>query len=163
MTKIGTLLDPQLEKTLIAFLQENINVFAWDTADMSGIDSKIMVHRLNVNPKIRPVKQKKRAFRNERIKVIKEEVEKLLRIDYIMPVQYPEWLANEVLVPKPNGKWRMCIDFTDLNKACPKDSYPLPRIDALIDSTSGCELMSFLDAFQGYNQIRLAHDYQEKN
>ncbi|KAL0341378.1 UNVERIFIED_CONTAM: Transposon Ty3-G Gag-Pol polyprotein [Sesamum radiatum] len=162
ITKIGTLLDPQLEKTLIAFLQENINVFAWDAADMSGIDPKIMVHRLNVNPKIRPVKQKKRAFGNERIKVIKEEVEKLLRIDYIRPVQYPEWLANVVLVPKPNGKWRMCIDFTDLNKACPKDSYPLPRIDALIDSTSGCELMSFLDAFQGYNQIRLAHDDQKK-
>ncbi|KAK4409496.1 Transposon Ty3-G Gag-Pol polyprotein [Sesamum angolense] len=121
-----------------------------------------MVHRLNVNPKIRPVKQKKRAFENERIKAIKEEVEKLLRIDYIRPVQYPEWLANVVLVPKPNGKWRMCIDFTDLNKACPKDSYPLPCIDALIDSTSGCELMSFLDAFQGYNQIRLAHDDQEK-
>ncbi|KAL0368520.1 UNVERIFIED_CONTAM: Transposon Ty3-G Gag-Pol polyprotein [Sesamum calycinum] len=102
----------------------------------------------------------KRAFGNERIKAIKEEVEKLLRTDYIRPVQYPEWLANVVLVPKPNGKWRMCIDFTDLNKACPKDSYPLPRIDALIDSTSGCELMSFLDAFQGYNQIRL--DDQEK-
>ncbi|KAK4394709.1 Transposon Ty3-G Gag-Pol polyprotein [Sesamum angolense] len=129
---------------------------------MCGIDPKIMVHRLNVNPKIRPVKQKKRAFGNERIKAIKEDVEKLPRIDYIRPVQYPEWLANVVLVPKPNNKWRICIDFTDLNKACPKDSYPLPRIDALIDSTSGCELMSFLDAFQGYNQIGLAHDDQEK-
>ncbi|KAL0396359.1 UNVERIFIED_CONTAM: Transposon Ty3-G Gag-Pol polyprotein [Sesamum calycinum] len=160
--KIGTLLDPQLEKTLIAFLQENINVFAWDAADMCGIDLKVIVHRLNVNLKIRPVKQKKRAFGNERIKAIKEEVEKLLRTDYIRPVQYPEWLANVVLVPKPNGKWRMCIDFTDLNKACFKDSYPLPRIDALIDSTSGCELMSFLDAFQGYNQICLARDDQEK-
>ncbi|KAL0322537.1 UNVERIFIED_CONTAM: Transposon Ty3-G Gag-Pol polyprotein [Sesamum angustifolium] len=162
ITKIGTILDLQLEKILIAFLQENINVFAWDAADMCGIDPKIMVHRLNVNPKIRPVKQKKRAFGNERIKAIKEEVEKLLRIDYIRPVQYPEWLANVVLVPKPNGTWRMCIDFTDLNKAYPKDSFPLPCIDALIDSTSGCELMSFLDAFQGYNQIRLAHDDQEK-
>ncbi|KAL0423962.1 UNVERIFIED_CONTAM: Transposon Ty3-G Gag-Pol polyprotein [Sesamum radiatum] len=129
---------------------------------MCGIDPKIIVHWLNVNPKIRLVKQKKRAFGNERIKAIKEEVEKLLRTDYIRPVQYPEWLANVVLVPKPNGKWRMCIDFTDLNKACPKDSYLLPRIDTLIDSMSGCELMSFLDAFQGYNQIRLARDDQEK-
>ncbi|KAL0395967.1 UNVERIFIED_CONTAM: Transposon Ty3-G Gag-Pol polyprotein [Sesamum calycinum] len=129
---------------------------------MCGIDPKIIVHWLNVNPKIRPVKQKKRAFGNERIKAIKEEVEKLLRTYYIRPVQYPEWLANVVLVPKPNGKWRMCIDFTDLNKACPKDSYLLPRIDTLIDSMSGCELMSFLDAFQGYNQIRLARDDQEK-
>ncbi|KAL0396511.1 UNVERIFIED_CONTAM: hypothetical protein Scaly_0099500 [Sesamum calycinum] len=94
-TKIGTPLDPHLEKTLIAFLQENINVFAWDVADMCGIDPKVIVHRLNVNPQIRPVKQKKRAFGNERIKTIKEEVEKLLRTDYIRPVQYPEWLANE--------------------------------------------------------------------
>ncbi|KAL0398058.1 UNVERIFIED_CONTAM: Transposon Ty3-G Gag-Pol polyprotein [Sesamum radiatum] len=129
---------------------------------MGGINPKVMVHRLNVNPSMRPVKQKKRTFGNERSRAIKEEVGKLLKINYIRPVQYPEWLANVVLVPKANGKWRMCVDFTDLNKACPKDSYPLPRIDALIDSTSGCELMSFLDAFQGYNQIRLADEDQEK-
>ncbi|KAL0430732.1 UNVERIFIED_CONTAM: hypothetical protein Sradi_0699200 [Sesamum radiatum] len=76
------------------------------------------------NPSVRPVKQKKRIFGNERSRAIKEEVEKLLKINYIRPVQYPEWLANVVLVPKANGKWRMCVDFTDLNKACPKDSYP---------------------------------------
>ncbi|KAL0389173.1 UNVERIFIED_CONTAM: Transposon Ty3-G Gag-Pol polyprotein [Sesamum calycinum] len=75
---------------------------------------------------------------------------------------YPEWLANVVLVPKPNGKWRLCIDFTDLNKACPKDPFPLPRIDILVDSTSGCEMLSFLDAYQGYNQIPLAPEDQEK-
>ncbi|KAL0437769.1 UNVERIFIED_CONTAM: Retrovirus-related Pol polyprotein from transposon [Sesamum radiatum] len=121
-----------------------------------------MVHRLNVDPSMRPVKQKKRAFGNKRNRAIKEEVDKLLRINYIRPVQYPEWLVNVVLVQKFNGKWRMCIDFSDLNKACPKNSYPLPYIDALIDSTSECELMSFLDAFQGYNQIRLADDDQEK-
>ncbi|KAL0430667.1 UNVERIFIED_CONTAM: Transposon Ty3-G Gag-Pol polyprotein [Sesamum radiatum] len=117
---------------------------------------------MNVDTSMRPVKQKKRVFGNERSRAIKEEVEKLLKINYIRPVQYPDWLANVVLVPKANGKWRMCIDFSDLNKAYPKDSYPLPRIDALIDSTSGCELMSFLDAFQGYNQIRLAKEDQQK-
>ncbi|KAL0366949.1 UNVERIFIED_CONTAM: Retrovirus-related Pol polyprotein from transposon [Sesamum radiatum] len=110
-----------------------------------------MVHRLSVDPSMRPVKQKKRVFGSERSREIKEEVEKLLKINYIRPVQYPEWLTNVVPVPKANDKWRMCVDFSDLNKACPKDSYPLPRIDALIDSTSGCELMSFLDSFQGYN------------
>ncbi|KAL0413141.1 UNVERIFIED_CONTAM: Transposon Ty3-G Gag-Pol polyprotein [Sesamum radiatum] len=147
---------------LVAFLQENINAFAWDAADMCEINPEIMVHRLNVDPSMRPVKQKKTIFGNERSQAIKEEVEKLLRINYIRPVQYPEWLANMVLVPKTNNNWRMCIHFSDLNKACPKDSYPLPRINALIDSTSGCELMSFLDAFQGYNQIRLADQDQEK-
>ncbi|KAL0294804.1 UNVERIFIED_CONTAM: Transposon Ty3-G Gag-Pol polyprotein [Sesamum radiatum] len=129
---------------------------------MQGVSPEIMVHKLNVHPEARPVKQKKRAFGVDRNRIIKEEVEKLLKINYIRPVQYPEWLANVVLVPKNNGKWRMCIDFTDLNRACPKDSFPLPRIDAMIDSTSGCELMSFLDAFQGYNQIRLAPEDQEK-
>ncbi|KAL0423218.1 UNVERIFIED_CONTAM: Retrovirus-related Pol polyprotein from transposon gypsy [Sesamum radiatum] len=85
----------------------------------------------------------------------------MLQAGYIRPVQYPEWLAN-VVVPKPNGKWRLCIDFTDLNKACPKDPFPLPRIDILVDSTSGCEMLSFLDAYQGYNQIPLAPEDQEK-
>jgi len=72
-----------------------------------------------------------------------------------MEIQYPEWLANVVLVKKVNGKWRMCVDFTDLNKVCPKDSYPLPSIDALVDSASGCRLLSFLDAFSSYNQIMM--------
>ncbi|KAK4390192.1 Retrovirus-related Pol polyprotein from transposon [Sesamum angolense] len=112
----------------------------------------MMVHRLNISPEAKPIKYKKRAFGTERNKIIKEEVEKLFQVNCIRPIQYPEWLANVVLVLKSNGKWRMCIDFTDLNRAYPKDSFPLPRIDALIDSTSRCELMSFLDAFQGYNQ-----------
>ncbi|KAL0430565.1 UNVERIFIED_CONTAM: Retrovirus-related Pol polyprotein from transposon [Sesamum radiatum] len=129
---------------------------------MQGISPEVMVHRLNVHPEGRPIKQKKGAFGTDRNRIIKEEVEKLLKINYIRLVQYPEWLANVALVPKSNGKWRMSMDFTDLNRARPKDSFPLPRIDAMIDSTSGCELMSFLDAFQGYNQIRLAPEDQEK-
>ena len=85
--------------------------------------------------------------------IIREETQKLLNADHIREIQYPEWLANVVLVQKANGKWRMCADFTDLNKACPKDSYPLPSIDSLMDNASGCRLLSFLDAFSGYNQI----------
>jgi hypothetical protein len=81
--------------------------------------------------------------------VITGEVEKLLKAQFIEEVYYPDWLANVVLVKKSKGKWRMCVDFTDLNKACPKDSFPLPRIDALVDSTSGYELLSFIDAFLG--------------
>ena len=73
----------------------------------------------------------------------------------IREIQYPEWPANVVLVEKACGKWRMCVDFTDLNKACPKDSYPLPSIDALVNSASRCRLLSFLDAFSGYNLIRM--------
>ena len=77
-------------------------------------------------------------------------------------MHYPEWLANVVLVKKANGKWRMCVDFTDLNKACPKDSFPLLRIDQLVDSTTGQKLLTFMDAFSGYNQIRMAEEDQEK-
>ena len=81
---------------------------------------------------------------------------------FIREVYYPEWLANVVLVKKANGKWRMCVDFTDLNKACPKDNFPLPRIDQLVDSTAGQKLLTFMDAFSGYNQIKMAKEDQEK-
>ncbi|XP_059436668.1 uncharacterized protein LOC132169694 [Corylus avellana] len=93
---------------------------------------------------------------------IAEEVEKLLKARFIEEVYYPDWLANVVLVKKCSGKWRICVDFTDLNKACPKDSFPLPRIDVLVDSTAGCSLLSFMDAFSGYNQIYMHPEDQEK-
>ena len=91
-----------------------------------------------------------------------DEVNKLLAADFIRKVYYPDWLANIVLVKKANGKWRMCVDFTDLNKACPKDSFPLPRIDQLVDSTIGHKLLTFMDAFSGYNQIKMTEEVQEK-
>ena len=87
--------------------------------------------------------------------IIKEETQKLLNVGHITKIQYPEWLAKVVLVQKVNGKWRMCADFIDLNKACPKDSYPLSSINSLLESASSCRLLSFLDAFSGYNQIRM--------
>jgi len=108
-----------------------------------------------MDAKVRPVRQRRRKFNKERCLVVKEETQKLLSAGHIREIQYPEWLANIVLVKKANGKWRMCVDFTDLNKACPKDSYPLPNIDALVDSASGYKMLSFLDAFSGYNQIKM--------
>ncbi|KAL0437526.1 UNVERIFIED_CONTAM: Transposon Ty3-G Gag-Pol polyprotein [Sesamum radiatum] len=123
-TKIGTSMRPSTEEQLIRFLKENQEVFAWTMTDLHGISPDVITHRLNVDPNAKPVKQKKRMFGVERSIAIKEEVDKLLEANYIRPVQYPEWLANVVLVPKPNGKWRLCIDFTDLNKACPKDPFP---------------------------------------
>ena len=86
---------------------------------------------------------------------MKEEVEKLRENGFIREAYYPSWVANPVLVPKPNGKWRTCVDFTDLNKACPKDCFPLPRIDQLVDATAGHEVLSFMDAYSGYNQITM--------
>ena len=101
-------------------------------------------------------------FAQERDKAIVEEVQKLLGTEFIREVYYPDWLANVVMVKKDNGKWRMCVDFTDLNRVCPKDSYPFPRIDNLVDSTTRHELLSFMDAFSSYNQIRMEETDQEK-
>ena len=115
-----------------------------------------------MHPSSKPVHQKKRVFAPERDNAIKEEVQKLTTAQFIWEVYYPDWLANVVMVKKANGKWRMCVDFTDLNKACPKDSYPLSRIDQLVDSTAGHRLLSFMDAFSRYNQIKTTRKIKRK-
>ena len=89
-----------------------------------------------MSPSFSPIRQKKRVFAQERDKAIAEEVQKLLEADFIREVYYPDWLANVVMVKKANGKWRMCVNFTDLNKACLKDSYPFSWIDTLVDLTA---------------------------
>ena len=129
---------------------------------MPGIPTEVIQHKLNVNPERKPVQQRRKAFAPERDQAIRDEVARLLTAGVIREVYYPDWLANVVLVKKANGKWRMCVDFTDLNKACPKDSFPLPRIDQLVDSTVGHKLLTFMDAFSGYNQIKMAEEDQEK-
>jgi hypothetical protein len=101
-----------------------------------------------------------RRFDEEKRKVIGEEVHKLLDDEFIKEVYHPEWLANPILVKKKNGKWRMCVDYTSLNKACPKVPFPLPHIDQIVDSTAGCETLSFLDAYSGYHQIKMKESDQ---
>ena len=129
---------------------------------MPGIDPSAMVHRLNVSPTFPPIRQKKRVFASKRDQAIAKEVRKLHEASFIREVYYPYWLANVVMVKKASGKWRLCVDFTDLNKASPKDSYPLPQVDVLVDSTAQHQLLSFMDAFSSYNQIRMHEDDQEK-
>ena len=155
---IRSKLAEDLKSLLTQFLRQNRDVFAWKQSDMGGIDPTVITHRLNTNPSFKPVKQKRRSFAPKRQKAINEEVSKLLQAGAIREVEYPEWLANVVLIKKANGKWRLCIDFTDINKACPKDSFPLPRIDLIVDATAGHELLSFMDAFSGYNQISMDPD-----
>ena len=159
---IGSRLAEDLRHPLIHFLKQNKDVFAWKQEDMGGIYPIIITHRLNVSPSFKPVKQKRRSFAPERQKEINEEVGKLLQAKAIREVEYPEWLANVVLVKKANDKWRLCIDFTDINRACPKDSFPLPLIDLIVDATADHELLSFMDAFSGYNEISMELDDQEK-
>ena len=90
-------------------------------------------------------------FDDERRRAIGKEITKLLAAGFIKEVYHSDWLANPILVKKKNGKWRMCVDYTGLNKACPKDHFPLPHIDQIVDSTSGCKILSFLDAYSGYH------------
>ena len=161
-TRVGADLEEKNKEDLVQLLKKNIDVFAWSHEDMLGIDPSVITHRLNICPSFKPVRQTKRVFAPERDNAIKEEVLKLMTAKFIREVYYPDWLANVVMVKKTNGKWRMCVDFTDLNKACPKDSYPLPCIDQLVDSTTGHKLLSFMDAFSGYNQIRMNEADQEK-
>ena len=128
-TKIGKKFQQTLKDELVKFLKKNLDVFTWSHEDMLGINKQVIEHSLNVDPTKKPVQQKKWVFALERNKAIMEEVAKLLTAGFIREVYYPKWLAKVVMVKKSNGKWRMCVDFTDLNNACPKDSFPLPRID----------------------------------
>ena len=122
---------------------------------MPGVPREFAEHSLNVLHDAKPVKQTLRRFADDRRQAIGEEITRLLAAGFIKEVFHPDWLANPVLVRKKNGTWRMCIDYTSLNKACPKDPFPLPRIDQVIDSTAGCELLCFLDAYSGYHQIKM--------
>jgi hypothetical protein len=130
-------------------------------SDMSGISREVIEHKLDIGPAFKPIKQKGRRYTPERRETIRLEVNRLLEVGFIRPVDYLSWLAKLVLVEKPDGSWRMCIDYTSLNKVCPKGEYPLPRICQIVDSTTSCELFSFLDAYSGYHQIGLAIDNEE--
>lgn len=125
---------------------------------MPRIDAEVTVHKLYISLGARPVKQRKGQFAPERREVIREEVGKLIKVGFIREVQYPNWLVNVVFVKKASEKWRVCFDFTDLNNECPKDIYPLLRIDNLMESKSGHKLYSFLDAFSRYHQILMAKE-----
>ncbi|XP_019254964.1 PREDICTED: uncharacterized protein LOC109233529 [Nicotiana attenuata] len=159
---LGTGLTPELRAEFIQFLSNNIDYFAWSHLDMTGIPPEITSHKLSVDPKFKPVKQKRRPQSEMKHAFIKEEVAKLLKIGSIREVKYPEWLANVFVVPKKGNKLRMCVDYKDLNKACPKGSFLLPNIDRLIDAMAGHETLTFLDAYSRYNQIQMNPEDREK-
>ena len=130
-------------------------MFAWKPADMLGVPWELIEHSLNVSPTAKPIKKKLRRFAQDKKEAIRAEITRLLAANFIKEVYHPKWLANPVLVRKKNNEWRMCVDYTDLNKHYPKDPFGLPHIDEVIDSTAGCELLCFLDYYSGYHQISL--------
>jgi hypothetical protein len=145
---------------LVDFLRANTDIFAWSPSDMSGIPREVAEQSLDILPHSRAMQQRLRRFNEVRRRAIGVELRKLLKAGFIKEVFHPTWLANPVLVKKKNGKWRMCVDYTSLNKACPKVPFPLPRIDQIVDSTAGCELLCFLDAYSGYHQINMKESDQ---
>ncbi|CAL8991188.1 unnamed protein product [Prunus brigantina] len=124
--RIGTNLAPPDRTRLLDFLRDNSDCFAWSNADVLGIDPRVITHHLGITPDARPIRQKRRPYDNARYSAMKDEVQRLKMVGFIREVDYPRW-------------------------ACPKDSFPLPRIDQLVDATAGFALLSFLDAYSGYN------------
>jgi ribonuclease HI len=159
---ISKSLSAKERKCLIDQLHEYKDVFAWDYHEMPGIDSGLVAHSLNVEPGTRPVVQPMRTFHTEVEAQITQEVKKLLAAGFIKLIQHPRWLSNIVPVKKKNGQIRCCVDFRNLNKACPKDEFPLPNMDLLVDSAAGHAMFSFMDGFSGYNQIRMSTKDVEK-
>ncbi|KAA0063776.1 uncharacterized protein E5676_scaffold178G00350 [Cucumis melo var. makuwa] len=130
--------------------------------EIPGLNPKVVVHRLTIKPEHRPVKQAQRRFQPELISQIEEEVNKLIEARFIREIKYPTWIANIVLVRKKNNKLRVCVDFRDLNNACPKDDFSLPIMKIMIDATVGHEALSFMDGSSRYSQIRMALEDEEK-
>jgi hypothetical protein len=149
---IGSDLLSSEGEALIQFLQKNRDVFAWSAKDLTGVDRNFIEHKLNIDASVKPRRQKIRKMSDDKVVAVKSEVPRLLDANVIRRVMYLKWLVNTMPVKKKNGKWRMCIDFTDLNKATPKDNYPLPRMDQVINSAASAAIMSLLDCFYGYHQ-----------
>ncbi|GJV27863.1 hypothetical protein Tco_1384311 [Tanacetum coccineum] len=130
---------------------------------MIGIPRFVAEHELKIYPHIEPRVQNKRSIASDRRNVVKKKVDEWLKAGIVKRVRYPTWVANPVLVKKVDGSWRMCIDFKDLNKACPKDLYPLPEIDWKIESLMGFQYKCFLAAYKGYHHIQMSKKDEEKS
>ena len=157
-TFISKKLSQDVKHDLIQLLKEYKDCFAWDYSEMPGLSRSIVEHRLPIKPGYRPYRQPPRKVDPKIHDAVKEEITRLYEAGFIRPCRYAEWVSNIVPVIKKNGKMRVCIDFRDLNKATPKDEYPMPNADLLIDAAAGHKILSFMDGNAGYNQIFMAEE-----
>nr|GEU63338.1 reverse transcriptase domain-containing protein [Tanacetum cinerariifolium] len=139
-----------------------MDVFAWQPSNMARVPKWVIRHALSVNVFVPLVAQKRRVLGIEKSSSVRKEVEEWVKAGIVGPVRYPPWISNSVLVKKVDDTWRMCIDFKNLNSACPKDYYPLPKIDLKIDSVMGFCFKCFLDVYKGYHQIQMCEEDEEK-
>jgi hypothetical protein len=159
---LGVNFTPEEVVSYTALFKEFHGVFAWSYEEMPGINPSIVVHEIKTYPGVKPIRQKLCLVHPKKTAAIKAEVEKLLKSGFIYPVPLTEWVLNIVLITKKKGIVRVYVDYRDLNKACPKDNYPTPFIDQIIDNCTGSVIFSFMDGFSGYNQIDILPADQHK-
>nr|GEX43656.1 reverse transcriptase domain-containing protein [Tanacetum cinerariifolium] len=159
---VGGSLSDEGRTELCALLKRNLDIFSWQPSDMTRVSRPVTKHRLNVREGCLPIRQKKKGQAPERTKAIQAEVEKLVEVGTMREVYYHDWLSNPVMVKKHDESWRMSVDFTDLNKACPQDCNPLPEIDWKVESLCVYPFKCFLDTYKGYHQIQMAVADEEK-
>eukprot|EP00253_Pinus_taeda_P005571 PITA_05571 len=160
--KISSSLSSSQEKELCSLLTRHLEAFAWSYKEMKGIHPSVYTHHIYIKEDCKPVRQPQRRMNPTLKDIVKEEVQKLLDAGFIYPISDSEWVSPLVLVPKKNGKWRICVDYRELNKATKKDHFPLPFIDQVLDGLAGKRFFSFLDGFSGYNQIQISPEDQDK-
>ncbi|CAL2271987.1 unnamed protein product [Prunus armeniaca] len=158
-TFISALLKEPLKNELVALLQEFKDCFAWHYHEMPGLDRELVEHKLPIKEGYLPVKQARRRMSMDTELKVKEEIERLLKAGFIRPAIYADWLANIVPVLKrKTGAVRICVDYRNLNEASPKDEYPMPMADMLVDGAAHNQMLSFMDGNAGYNQIMMAKE-----
>jgi hypothetical protein len=155
---ISAVLSLEEREEYIKCLTQNKDCFAWTYKQMPGLERSIAEHHLSLDSTVKPVKQGPRHMNPQVRAGVMEEIARLKAVNFIEPVTYTQWLSNVVPVKKKNGQIRVCVDFRDLNKACPKDDFPLPLIEQMVDATTGHEALSFMDGYSGYNQILMAEE-----
>ena len=138
-------LEPSVKERLVQLLNEYVEIFAWSYEDIPGLDTYIVVHRLPTREGRPPIKQKVHRMRPDMYEKIKVEVMKQFNAGFLAVTSYPQWVANIVPVPKKDDKVKMCVDYRDLNRASPKDDFPLPHIDILVDNTAQHKVFSFME------------------
>ena len=146
---INVNLTKDQQSQLVQLLKAQFGAFAWTYTDMNGIHPDTCIHHIYTQENIRPVRKPQRRMNPALKDIVKDELQKLLDADFIYPISDSKWVSPLVIVPKKGGKWRICVDFWELNKATLKDYFPLPFIDQVLDTLSGKRYFSFLDGYSG--------------
>jgi hypothetical protein len=152
-TFVSKKLDPSLREPMIALLKEYSDCFAWDYTEMPGLDRSIVEHQLPLKKGFWPFQQWARQMRTEVLEEVKKEIEKMLEAGFIRTCSYAKWISSIVPIQKKDDRWWVCVDFRDLNRATPKDEYPMPVGETFINAATGNKILSFMDGNAGYNQI----------